>query len=87
MHTMQNLMLGTAIGGATGLTFMVGEVIISGGTQLGIRDAITIGVFCCGVVMWMSRKFQRIDDRLESVEKSIEELPCPGKVCDTKKPK
>jgi hypothetical protein len=83
---MHNLLIGTIIGGTTGASFMLGEVLISGGTQLGIRDAITIGIFCCGMVMWLARKFQKIDDRLDTqdskqttIELKIDRLPCPGR--------
>lgn len=75
-------------------------VIFATGVIVDENSLVPIGTLgaVCAFVWWIGRKLQRIDDRLEGIEKQYEKLeqtadkvaslPCTttGKVCDETKP-
>lgn len=77
---MQSLGFGALLGSATGGALLIAEVAISGSTQIPVEAAVSIGVFVCGCVWWMGRKFQKTDDKLEELSKLMKTRPCimPG---------
>lgn len=57
--------------------FAVG-VVLDEKTMLPIGTLLTV----CGLVWWLGRKLQKIDDRLETIEKSVDNLECvKHKIC------
>lgn len=58
------------------LTFMV----ILGVSGIVINEATLTSLgsvgFVCGIVWWVGRKFQYIDDRIEELSKIVKSLPC-----------
>ncbi len=49
-------------------------VLFATGAVIDERTMVPIGTLftVCGLVWWLSRKLQRVDDRLEHIEKSIQ---------------
>ena len=72
--TMLHLIKDTATVGAM---FATG-VIIDEKSLLPVGSLLTI----CGLVWWLGRKLQNVDDRLLSIEKSVDGLECvKHKIC------
>ena len=67
---------GLMIGGATGLALVLAEVSITGSTSVPMEAAIAVAVFVATMVWWLGRKFQSIDDRLETMQRFLDNLPC-----------
>ena len=67
---------GVAIGGATGLALVLAEVAITGGTSVPLEAAIGVAVFVSGMIWWLGRKFQSLDDQLKSITHFLDRLPC-----------
>lgn len=81
--TMSTAAGGIAIGGVTGASIVLAEIAVTGHTQIPIESAVGIAVFACGLIWWIGRKFQSIDDKLDSMQKRLDTLPCkdPTKPC------
>lgn len=63
---MSTLIAGISIGGITGAALFLGEVSITGATTtVNLRDSLAVGLTVCGMVWWMGRKFQSIEDELK----------------------
>ena len=50
-------------------------------THISLGVALTIGGVVLSACWWLSAKFKSIDDKLESLEKHLRDLPCEGKGC------
>lgn len=70
---MHNMLSGIAIGGTTGFSLLLLDAV-TGSTMVNIKEAMAVGVFACVVVLWMGKKFQRIDDRFENIETKLTEM-------------
>ena len=70
---MSSAIAGITIGGATGTAFMLAEVI-SGASQIDLKSAVGVGVFTCGIVWWMAKKFQTLEDNQSSMKADIETI-------------
>lgn len=48
------------------------------GVVLDEKSLIPIGtvISVCGMVWWLGRKLQKVDDKLEQLEHSLSKLPC-----------
>lgn len=73
-QNMQSLLAGISIGGLTGTTMFLSEVVITGSTQVPLEQAATIGVAICGVVWWMGKNFQKLSDGQERLNEKVENL-------------
>ena len=71
---MNNALAGIALGGATGSALLAADLVTASSLQL--RDALALVVFVAGLVWWMGRKFQRIEDKLDDHSERITKLPC-----------
>jgi hypothetical protein len=74
---MTGLLAGITLGGIAGAVVFIAEVTT--GASLGARDAFTIALSVGGMVWWMGRKFQSLEDlhraadnRFESFERELE---------------
>lgn len=52
------------------------------GTHISIGTACGIGTVMLGACWWLATKFRGIDDKLESLDKHLRDLPCEGKGCN-----
>jgi len=80
---MNNTISGLALGGLTGATLLLADALTA--TTLGVRDAVTLVVFVSGLVWWMGRKFQKIEDKLDEHNQRLADLPCGD--CEVEQPK
>lgn len=71
---MNNIIAGVALGGTTGAALVVADVITA--SSINLRDALTLAVFVSGLVWWMGRKFQQIEDKLDDHTDHLKKLPC-----------
>lgn len=48
------------------------------------KTAIPVGsaVFVCSAVFWVGRKYQRLADKIDELDEKIDNLPCPGRICE-----
>lgn len=81
--TMTNIITG-AIGGVGGVMFILAEAVITGKSSVELQDALAVGLFVGGIVWWMSKKFQRIDDTLAQMKDELASRPCQANVCPVK---
>lgn len=70
---MSSLIAGLTIGGATGMAFMLAEVI-TGASQIDLKSAVGVGVFTCGIIWWMGRKFQSLEDNQKEMKTDIDAI-------------
>jgi hypothetical protein len=70
---------GLGIGGVTGGSILIAEIALTGNTNVPIESAVGVCVFVCGMVWWLGRKFQSIDDRFDQIERKLKDLPCGHK--------
>jgi hypothetical protein len=68
---MSNILSGLAIGGTTGAAFILADVI-TGGSAIGLQEAFTVGASVCGLVWWMGRKFQGIEDDIRLIKRKLD---------------
>ena len=74
---MTNLMAGPVLGLVTMAAAMVaGDVAIGGASHVNLSEVVSVGVAVCGLVWWLGRKFQAIEDALAAHGKVLEKLPC-----------
>jgi len=78
---MSTALAGLGLGGVTTGAIIFAEVVLAGSTQVNLKEAMGIGVVVVGLVWWMGKKFQRIEDKMESFEKRLDNLPCDRKGC------
>jgi len=71
---MQNLATGTLLGAAVGGTRLLADAVTT--QHIDVRDAAAVAVFVGTLVYWMSRKFARIEDKLDDHAERIGNLPC-----------
>jgi hypothetical protein len=45
------------------------------GSTISVEAAVGVVVFISGLVWWMSAKFQRMDDRLQNIERALQNCP------------
>lgn len=72
---MTNAIFSVGLGTATTLGFLMGDALVLGnGTHITLGEAVASIVFVSGIVAWMSRKLQRLEDgqqRLAEGQKAI----------------
>ena len=71
---MQNLAAGTMLGAAVGGTRLLADAVTT--QHIDVRDAAAVAVFVGTLVWWMSRKFAKIEDKLDEHAERISNLPC-----------
>lgn len=49
---------------------------LSGQTTISLGEALAAFIFSAGLVAWISRKLQRIEDEIESLKKEMSTRPC-----------
>lgn len=76
---MSELWLGIKMGGAVSGS-MVAAANIDGG-NISVTAAVGVCVSVAGMTWWLSSRFQKIDDRLTSIETRLTSLPCDKKEC------
>lgn len=69
---MNNTVVGIVLGGASGGALIFADLI--GLSAIGVKDALAAGVFACGLVWWLGRQFQKIEDRQHALREAIEEI-------------
>jgi hypothetical protein len=72
---MEPISIGLKIGGATGLSMFAVTNNLEGGT-VGLAVAIPSAVFISGIVWWLGRKFQQLEDGISRMQERIASLPC-----------
>ena len=55
---------------------VAGDPAISGASNVNLSEVVSVGVAVCGLVWWLGRKFQAIEDALAAHGKALEKLPC-----------
>ena len=80
---MTNILAGTILGiTAIAAAVIAGDPAISGDSNVNLSEVVSVGVAVCGLVWWLGRKFQAIEDALAAHGKALEKLPCvQGKPC------
>ena len=73
---MSTALAGLGIGGGTTAAIIFAEVIITGATQVNLKEAFGVGAVVVGLVWWMGKKFQRLEDKIENIEDRLQSLPC-----------
>ena len=71
---MNEITVASKIGAATGFTMLAAGTLDGG--NVSVTTAATCCVFVGGCVWWLAKRFQAIDDRLNSMAESIRFLPC-----------
>ena len=65
---------------------VAGDPAISGASNVNLSEVVSVGVAVCGLVWWLGRKFQAIEDALAAHGQALEKLPCvQGKPCQPEK--
>lgn len=74
---MTNLVAGLALGTAAVVAAVAaGDAPIGGETHVNLGEVVSVGVAVCGLVWWLGRKFQAIEDALAAHGRALERLPC-----------
>ena len=74
---MTNLVAGPVLGIATiAAAVVAGDASISGESHVNLGEVVSVGVAVCGLVWWLGRKFQAIEDALAAHGRALEKLPC-----------
>jgi len=76
---MQTVIIATIVGASTGGSLLLVSAL-SADTSIPLGQAASFGIFACGVVLWIGRKFQRLED-------AINNLPCNRCECNQPNPK
>lgn len=63
-----------AIAGATVLAPIFCQ--LTGNTQVALHEASAVFVFVAGLVWWLSRKLQKIEDDIVSLKDELKSRPC-----------
>lgn len=80
------ILSGLGVGGTTTLGIVIAEAAITGGSMVSLKEAVAVGAFSCGVIWWLGRRFQRIEDTLTEHSRVLNSLPCSrtGVMCSEK---
>lgn len=62
------------LGSLTSVSYLVAQV--SGNTQVPLGEAVAGFVFVAGLVAWLSRKLQKIEDDVADLKRNIATRPC-----------
>lgn len=73
-NDVSNAIAGILVGGATGGAVLLADTVTA--SNLNLREAAALVVFVSGLIWWMGRKFQRIEDKLDEHGERISKLPC-----------
>jgi hypothetical protein len=74
---MTNLVAGPVLGLMTVAAAVVaGDASIGGESHVNLSEVVSVGVAVCGLVWWLGRKFQAIEDALAAHGRALEKLPC-----------
>ena len=73
---MTGLASGLTLGGAAGAAIMFAEAAITGSTSIPIESAVATATFVCGLVWWIGRKFQSLDDSIKDLRDEMVSRPC-----------
>jgi hypothetical protein len=74
--------VGITVGTATTVGMLAAASL--DGSTISIEAAVGVVIFISSLVWWMSSKFQRMDDRLSNIERSLENCPRnKNGVCET----
>jgi hypothetical protein len=79
---MSTALAGIGLGGFTTGAILFAEVVITGSTQVNLKEAFGVGAVVVGLVWWMGKKFTRLEDSIENIEKRLDSLPCDKKECE-----
>ena len=82
IHTISQHSSAFVLALTTGGTFAALNVI-SGETVIPLHEAVSVMAIIIPVIWWFSRKFQKIDDSLEAINKRLDGLPY-GHKCEEK---
>lgn len=63
-----------ALGSITTLAFLLGE--LNGSSQIRLGEAVAAFIFVAGLVAWLSRKLQKIEDDLAMLKNDLASRPC-----------
>ena len=73
----------SGIGGATGIALIIGDLVITGGTSVSLGEALTVSVFAAGIVWYLGKKLQRLEDgqseakdHYMELDRKLDKLPC-----------
>jgi hypothetical protein len=79
---MTNILAGPILGMATiAAAVIAGDASLSGESHVNLGEVVSVGVAVCGLVWWLGRKFQAIEDALAAHGRALEKLPCvQGKI-------
>lgn len=82
-HNMDQVLAPMALGSLSSVAFAIGE--LSADTRIPLGPALAVAVSIGGMVWWLGRKLQSIEDRIESLEKDLKSRPCQinGTDCPT----
>lgn len=69
---MNNTLVGIGVGGVAGIALILADVVtgsaaINGASTIGLKEAVGLGVSSCGVIWWVGRKFQSLEDSVRSL--------------------
>jgi L-cysteine desulfidase len=78
---MSTTLAGLGLGGVTTGAIIFAEVVLTGATQVNLKEAFGVGAVVVGLVWWMGKKFTRIEDSIENIENRLKSLPCDKKGC------
>lgn len=56
-----------------------GAAVISEATKVPLGGAISVGCSVAGFAWWMSGRFQKLDDSIESLQTRLDSLPCESR--------
>jgi len=77
---MNDILTGLKIGMPTGLAIFATSVANLDEAKVSLMVAVPCTIFICGIVWWLGRRFQKIDDKLEYLHRRMDGLPCDD--CD-----
>jgi len=55
---------------------IAGDPAVTGESHVNLSEVVSVGVAVCGLVWWLGRKFQAIEDALAAHGRALEKLPC-----------
>jgi hypothetical protein len=71
---MPHLLAPVTLGAATSGTFLLAQ--LSAETKIPLGEALAGFVFIAGLVWWLAKKLQRIEDDIRSVKSDLNSRPC-----------
>ncbi len=87
---MTNIIAALGFGGYAAGAVVLGQTVLTSNAAVPVEQALGLSIFVAGIVWWMGRKFQAIEDKLDQhsrerqeLREKVENLPCclHGKGC------